>query len=276
MFKKVLCAVFCMMMLVSIAAPSMAASNGWYCPKCGKWNPEDYNFCPNDRTQKPTGTSGTNTKSAGSIRTGSYVTFGTYEQDNNTSNGKEKIEWRVLAVQDDKVFLVSRYGLDVHLFHNTDADVTWSNCDMRRWLNGSFLSSAFSSSEQSAIQTTNVYNDASTGYAFGSGKDINPKYGPDTSDKLFLLSWQETQWYLKGTSDMKCKATDYAAAQGAKVMRNGYCWWWLRSPGYTWHMALGVNSEGKRVPGDQRVNNGGENTGLVRPALWVNASAVSR
>lgn len=269
MLRRFLCAVFCAMLMLSAVVPSAAADSGWYCPKCGRWNPGDYNFCPNDRTEKPGG-------SGAAVRVGSYVTFGNYEQDNNMSDGREPIEWRVLAVDGDKVFLVSRYGLDLHLFHNTDADVTWSDCDMRRWLNGTFLTSAFNSSEQSAIQTTAVYNDASTGYNFGKGKEINPKYGPDTSDKIFLLSWQETQWYLKGTSDMKCKATAYAAAHGAKVMRNGYCWWWLRSPGYTWHMALGINSEGKRVPGDQRVNNDGENTGLVRPAMWVNASAISR
>jgi hypothetical protein len=30
------------------------------------------------------------------IKVGSYINFGAYEQDNNTSNGKEDIEWLVL------------------------------------------------------------------------------------------------------------------------------------------------------------------------------------
>ena len=45
-------------------------------------------------------------------KVGSIVTFGQYEQDNNTGNGPEEIEWIVLDVQDGKSLLLSRYGLD--------------------------------------------------------------------------------------------------------------------------------------------------------------------
>ena len=87
MFRKLLCAAFCAMLLLSAAVPSAAADSGWYCPKCGRWNPGDYNFCPNDRTEKPGG-------SGAAVRVGSYVTFGSYEQKNK--NRKEEIEWIVL------------------------------------------------------------------------------------------------------------------------------------------------------------------------------------
>lgn len=41
---------------------------------------------------------------------GSYVKFGSYEQDNDLSNGKEKIEWLVLDLQANEALLISKYG----------------------------------------------------------------------------------------------------------------------------------------------------------------------
>lgn len=40
--------------------------------------------------------------------TGNVVTYGHYEQDNDTANGKEPIEWVVLDVQGDKALLISK------------------------------------------------------------------------------------------------------------------------------------------------------------------------
>ena len=44
-------------------------------------------------------------------RVGSYVTFGSYEQDNDTGNGSEDVEWLVLDKQDDALLVISRYGI---------------------------------------------------------------------------------------------------------------------------------------------------------------------
>lgn len=48
-------------------------------------------------------------------KVGHYVSFGKYEQDNNTSNGKEKIEWLVLEVKDGKALVISKYALDCNV-----------------------------------------------------------------------------------------------------------------------------------------------------------------
>lgn len=45
-------------------------------------------------------------------KVGDYVFFGAYEQDNNTANGKENIEWLVLEVKDGKALVTSKYALD--------------------------------------------------------------------------------------------------------------------------------------------------------------------
>ena len=76
------------------------------------------------------------------ISVGKTIKFGSYEQDNNTSNGKEAIEWLVLDVQGNKVFLVSRYNLDVQPYNKTSGSVTWEKCTLRTWLNNDFLNHA--------------------------------------------------------------------------------------------------------------------------------------
>lgn len=45
---------------------------------------------------------------------GDIFKFGSYEQDNDTSNGKEDIEWLVLEVKDGKALLISKYALIIH------------------------------------------------------------------------------------------------------------------------------------------------------------------
>lgn len=74
---------------------------------------------------------------------GNVVTYGHYEQDNDTANGKEPIEWVVLDVQGDKALLISKYGLDVRPYNTEYNHVTWEECTLRTWLNDTFLNAAF-------------------------------------------------------------------------------------------------------------------------------------
>ncbi len=46
------------------------------------------------------------------VEVGDVIYFGSYEQDNNLSNGKEEIEWIVLAKENRKALLISKYALD--------------------------------------------------------------------------------------------------------------------------------------------------------------------
>lgn len=69
---------------------------------------------------------------------GDIVTFGTYEQDNNTYNGNEEIERIVLAKEDDKALVISRYILDLHQYNPESVDITWEECGLRKWLSEPF------------------------------------------------------------------------------------------------------------------------------------------
>ena len=189
---------------------------------------------------------------------GDVVDFGAYEQDNDTSNGTEKIEWLVLDKSDDKVLLISKYALDCQQYNSTEMGVTWETCSLREWLNGTFLNAAFSKEEQNNICTSTVTADKNLSYS------VLP--GNDTTDKVFCLSIREAKEYFDSESARQCKATVYAYSQGAYKSSNGNCWWWLRSPGSSPTNAAGVRSGGS-------VNNIGFGfcgyEGAVRPAIWV-------
>ena len=52
------------------------------------------------------------------IIVGDYISFGSYEQDNDVTNGKEPIEWLVLDVQEGKAKILSRYALNCRNLFN--------------------------------------------------------------------------------------------------------------------------------------------------------------
>ncbi len=209
------------------------------------------------------------------IKAGDVITFGRYEQDNNTSNGPEEIEWIVLDYDEvnHNVLLLSRYGLDAMTYNAKREDTTWEKCTLRAWLNGEFLSEAFSAAEQSAILTTAVDNSKSQGY----GK-WNTDGGSNTEDRIFLLSYAEANRYLNVTFDdsnnlkSRVAPTAYALAHGARIndknkTEDGAAagWWWLRSPGNFQYIAAIVPTDGSLSL--TRVNN---DNGVVRPAFWLN------
>lgn len=197
---------------------------------------------------------------------GDTVLFGSYEQDNNTSNSKEDIEWLVLVKENSRVLLISDKALDVKPYNTTRSYVTWKSCSLRKWLNETFLNNAFSAEEQALIQSTTV------------SADKNPDYStnPDnaTTDKVFLLSITEAEKYFDSDETRRCAPTPYAIAQGAytndsykPTAGDAGCWWWLRSPGALHTYAAGVCINGAFDSGGSYVN---RDAGGVRPALWIN------
>ena len=195
-------------------------------------------------------------------KTGDYVFLGEYEQDNNTANGKEDIEWLVLEVKDGKALVISKYALYCKQYNTNYTDVTWEACTLRRWLNNNFINAAFSAEEKAMIHTVTV------------SADKNPKYntnpGNATQDQVFLLSITEANKYFSSDSARQCKPTDYAVANGVWESNSGNCWWWLRSPGGDRGNAARVYSDGDVYEFGLGVN---YDTGAVRPALWIDLNS---
>ncbi len=193
-----------------------------------------------------------------SVNVGDIITFGAYEQDNNTSNGKEAIEWQVLDVQNGKALIISKYALDCKAYNETYTDVTWETCTLRTWLNSNFYNTAFSSADKNKIIKTTVTADANPDYSTDPGNN--------TSDNVFLLSITEANKYFASNAARQCKSTAYATAQGVWTSSSGYCWWWLRSPGYYLSDASDVDYIGSIITYGSYVY---DDDFAVRPALWI-------
>ena len=188
---------------------------------------------------------------------GDTITFGSYEQDNNKSDGKEKIEWIVLEVQNGGVLLLSKYGLDAKPYNRTDTDVTWETCSLRKWLNNDFFNSAFSDKEKKMILDTSLENP--------NNREFGTYGGRDTQDHVFLLDIDAYNKYFSNKTAARCSITRYAEANGGAVFSNGFSPWWLRSPSYYQGGAACVHGEGYI---DYNANVG--NSALaVRPAVWM-------
>lgn len=195
-------------------------------------------------------------KSLRAANVGDYVTLGVYEQDNIESNGKEAIEWLVLDKQDDRVLVISRYALDWVKFNTVEAVVTWETCTLRGWLNDTFINEVFEPDERDRILTTKVTADISPLH------DTPP--GNDTTDRIFLLSILEEQRYFAVDSGV-CQATEYCHARGSFRSAEGYCWWWLRTPGTDRYRASYINHEGiVRDAGHVH-----DDLYSLRPAMWL-------
>lgn len=207
-----------------------------------------------------------------SAEIGDEVYLGTYEQDNKTSNGNEKIKWTVLDIKDGKALVISKSVLDAKAYNNeTDRNsldkVTWSECSLRTWLNEDFYNAAFSVEEQALISTETVLPDSNPQY---------PQYdtsgGKETEDKVFVLSVTEAENYFSSNSARKCKATKFAEKNGVhNTASEKGCAWWLRTPGAYAGEVMEVLPSGSM---DYYGANAGFSLVGVRPAMWIDLSLI--
>jgi len=189
---------------------------------------------------------------SGGAEIGEYITFGSYEQDNNTANGKEAIEWLVLDKKDGRMLVTSKYLLDVQPFHSSYSETTWEHSALRQWMNNDFYNIAFNSAEKAKIPTVTAIADVNE-FVF------TVTSGNDTQDKLFCLNKTELLQYFPDRNSRACSPTPYAEALGTRSF------WWLRTSGGTRRMAVYVETDGDINPGGTIVSN----ACYIRPAMWI-------
>ena len=151
-------------------------------------------------------------KQADGIQDGNSILLGRYEQDNNTINGPEPIEWEVLSSNEDTVILISKYALDCH--SSTERE-SWENSEIRKWLNGTFWETAFDSEEKSRIVA--LRNDGVEDYVSLCGWDVAEDVPFECIDDILC-----------------CVPSPYAISRGVEAS-TGFrsdgqysCEWWLR------------------------------------------------
>ena len=214
------------------------------------------------------------------------TTVGNTNQEDNGYNTNttywfkyEKVKWNILKTENGKALIVSDLILDSQDYYysassrsgatdyqgNPTTDTVNANNYMyshiRSWLNETFYETAFSTLEKEIIETTTVDNSASS-----TGDSSNSYACSNTSDKLFLLSYEEATTYYSSDSERQAKGTDYAKSQGLCII-SGYSWYWLRSP---------ENSDGTEAK-DVAFDGIGDYAdyvldadGGVRAACWIN------
>ncbi|NLZ64772.1 MAG: hypothetical protein GX906_00040 [Clostridiales bacterium] len=209
-----------------------------------------------------------------------------------TANGYfrvERILWRILEEDsvNNKVFLFSEKILDVKRYNESYAGTNdegayannYEKSEIRAWLNDDFYNNAFyTQNEKNVIIKTTIDNsDAST--KLPTESDDNPYACINTSDNVFLLSFQEvinTTYDFNEISTTNDQARQKAASGYSEFMGvnqsltgsiNGD--WILRSPAY-WKSTFvrGVNSSGQvnYNPSVDMVISG------IVPALWINVT----
>ena len=122
---------------------------------------------------------------------GEEVLLGTYEQDNNTSNGPEAIEWIVLKNENGVIYAVSKYILDAQVYNTHNGD----GSTLKGWLKDDFYNVAFTGVPQGFVS------------------------------KVGLLSRDDLDVY-RAIANTKPEWTAYAKSQGPAIAYDGdYCWW---------------------------------------------------
>ncbi len=241
-------------------------NTGNFCPQCGATKPDPYAMqevvivTEEAPEVKPAA-------AAVDFQPGDYVLFGSYNQTDANSGKTSPISWLVLDVKDGKLFLLSQYGLEKLPFNNRSDGTTWEGSTLRKWLNGTFLNTAFSIAEQDAIVTTSVED--TTEHTNSKWNTAN-RCGGTTQDKVFLLSYKEMT-EIVSESDRYCEPSSHVVAQRVYTERHDgkkTCWYWLRTSAFR-------NNAGV-VAADGTIDTCyiHHAYGVVRPALWVDASAV--
>lgn len=223
---------------------------------------------------------------------GDTITFGHYEQDNDTSNGPEAITWKVLDVQDGKALVISekilarvrhRYVEDGH------GAVTWETSRVRQWLSEDFFDAAFSDEEKTAVYLTNVKSEPNPDYT-----DTDP--GKDTQDYVFVLGLEQYDEYFADDGDLFDAIAPYTEvarvgnpyAKDELVRTAKYYpmnnavrgnadgsagWWWLRTVGQDYaadgNFMMRVDAAGKADGVGSDADCG------VRPAMWVDVDTLT-
>ena len=193
--------------------------------------------------------------------------MGRYEQDGNVNNGPEAIEWRVLAVQNDRALVTGTNQLEIINWIDMNSQSSWETSKMRGWLNGEFYETSFTELERRNILL--VANETSANPETGA-KAENP-----TQDFIFLLSIDEAESYFRNDKDRICPMSQYiidkiTEAYGRYNPQIDLSWL-LRSPGVDKGLrALVLNTKGE-------IDYRGTPCGIrcdtaffgMRPAFWM-------
>ncbi|MBP5274890.1 MAG: hypothetical protein ILO36_08155, partial [Abditibacteriota bacterium] len=184
------------------------------------------------------------------------VTLGSWPQ---SGDKKEPIEWIVLArLGRNKLYVISKYVLERRVFDESDKDVKWKDCSLRRWLNDGFYKAAFSAEEKKRILVSDVATRENKMERYN-----DPQVITYTKDKLFIPCGEEINnffYHQRG-----CAPTKHARDRKLGVdERTGFAYWWLRGVGF----GSAVATSHSPTSTFEKPNS---DFAGVRPMMWITA-----
>ena len=192
---------------------------------------------------------------------GDIITFGHYEQDNDLSNGAEEIEWRVLSAEITpnglykNLYVISKYVIESQPYYKEYASTYNRSSDLGKWLNATFLSTAFTLDEQELIS------------------DSHPSHSGIT--KVGLLTQAQLEEYFENGDEAMTDATKYALEQaemfGDEAVLSGgtRLKWWLADKGQYGQKCM-LNGRGFKLNSPYHIDDDSETRWLgVRPTIVI-------
>lgn len=176
------------------------------CPECGKMISDIAISCPNCGCPSAVWQAKTEKKLL-PIFAGTTFEFGKYPY--GLAGEIKPIQWKVLALcpKLQIAILISEYIIEAKPFNNEFIEVNWKNSSLCQWMNGAFLSEAFSTSEKEVM--------------------LNPFNSMDRTSRVFLPTKEDVDNFLKN-AERECKVTPYARKRGVSVdISTGMGSWWL-------------------------------------------------
>ena len=190
-------------------------------------------------------------------------------------------EWLVLDIQNGAALIITKEIIEQRPYHDRYVDITWSECSLRKYLNGEFYDK-FTATDQLRIMPVINKNPDNPWYGTTGGED--------TKDNIFLLSLEEAVCKYFGDSSALLhnrgakqrywfERKDENNSKRDAIFKGLGWWWWLRTPGrvsvkavYIWGGSGVVGIQGNNI---LKCNVGGpfhplgDHKGGVRPALWL-------
>ena len=165
------------------------------------------------------------------------------------------LKWRVLDINDGKALLITVQDI-ISQQSELKQMTTWADCPVRKLLNDGFYNTAFTELEREQIVLSMINTP--------KNKEQRVDGGPDTEDRIFLLSMDEVEKYMLTEESRKSVATDYAHKQHPTKRDWGY--WQLRTPGNGGWGSVAVSDDSGTYCAST-----GNHVGYsyLRPAMWI-------
>lgn len=201
------------------------------------------------------------------MQIGDILPFGSYK-------------WRVLDIQNNAALIITEEIIEQRPYHDSYADITWADCELRKYLNGEFYDKFTEIEKLKIIPAVNKNLDNQWYGTSGGGKTKDRifllsieeavcKYFGDSSNNLLNPSKKQRYWFQKKDENNSRRCAQF---------KKHTTWYWLRSPGRVNKKAVYIHGDGNiGIQGnnifkgniDDFYYEGVKYMGGVRPALWL-------